>query len=288
MERRIRSVVLTDIVSVWLMVSLLGCSLAWEGISNPPLDESEMVPIVSRVLDEQLSVVQPVLEEHGEFSASARSLLQDINGRTVVDHMLAEERGESYLRFSHAVVTGARSDMVLDQAADLLPSEQFTELSSRMVSARRQFHAYAQGQVRAIPPSQRPAFMRDLQKLVTKTLVLLVAGIVYACIPKVVFWGKITAAAAVSVAAGITATTLMSIYRYYKYGEDSLSQSFQEWIVDVTTDPAASYAVAASMTTVGKAMTNGPVVAGLILVVFAIYQVMDMVKPMLKKYNFDA
>jgi hypothetical protein len=178
--------------------------------------------------------------------------------------------------------------MVLDQAADLLPSEQFSELSSRMVSARRQLQSYAQDQVRAIPPSQRPAFMRDLQKLVTKTLVLLVAGIVYACIPKVVFWGKITAAAAISVAAGITATTLMSIYRYYKYGEDSLSQSFQEWIVDVTTDPAASYAVAASMTTVGKAMTNGPVVAGLILVVFAIYQVMDMVKPMLKKYNFDA
>jgi hypothetical protein len=56
----------------------------------------------------------------------------------------------------------------------------------------------------------------------------------------------------------------------------------------VTTDPSASYAVATSMITVGKTMSNGPVVTGLILVVFAIYQVMDMVKPMLKKYNFDA
>jgi hypothetical protein len=42
------------------------------------------------------------------------------------------------------------------------------------------------------------------------------------------------------------------------------------------------------MMTVGKTMGNGPVVTGLIIVVFSLYQVMDMVKPMLKKYNFDA
>jgi hypothetical protein len=35
-------------------------------------------------------------------------------------------------------------------------------------------------------------------------------------------------------------------------------------------------------------MTKGPVVTGLIIAVFAIYQVIDMVKPMLKKYNFNA
>ena len=67
-----------------------------------------------------------------------------------------------------------------------------------------------------------------------------------------------------------------------------MSQSFQEWIIDVTTDPSAAFAIATSMMTVGKTMTNGPVVTGLIIVVFSIYQVMDMVKPMLKKYNFNA
>ncbi|NLA92030.1 MAG: hypothetical protein GX842_01135 [Spirochaetales bacterium] len=130
--------------------------------------------------------------------------------------------------------------------------------------------------------------MRDLQKLVTKTLVLMVAGIVYACIPNVIFWGKITAAAAISVAAGIVATSVMSIYRYYKYDSESLSSSFQDWLVDVTTEPAASFAVATSMITVGKTMSSGPVVTGLIIIVFSIYQVMDLVKPMLKKYNFNA
>jgi hypothetical protein len=118
--------------------------------------------------------------------------------------------------------------------------------------------------------------------------VLLVAGIVYACIPNVIFWGKVTAAAAISVAAGIVATTVMSIYRYYKYDNESLSSSFQDWLTDVTTEPAAAFAVATSMISVGKTMTTSPVVTGLIIIVFSIYQVMDLVKPLLKKYNFNA
>ena len=288
MEHRRRRIVLTDLVSIWLMVSLLGCSLAWEPVVNPSVSETLMVPVVARVLDEQLAVVAPVLEEHGEISLARRSLLGETKGIDVVERMLTEQQGADYLRFSHAVATGASSEEVLAEAANLLPDEQFSALSARMVSTQRALGSIAMDQVRSLPPSQRPAFMRDLQKLVTKTLVLMVAGIVYACIPTVVFWGKVTAAAAISVAAGITATTIMSIYRYYQYGEGTLAQSFQEWIIDVTTDPAAAYAVAASMTTIGKTMTNGPVVTGLIIVVFALYQVMDLVKPMLKKYNFDA
>jgi len=141
---------------------------------------------------------------------------------------------------------------------------------------------------RTLPPNQRAAFMRDLQKLVTKTVVLLVAGIVYACIPDVVFWGKVSAAAAIAVASGIVATTVFSIYRFYTYSADEMAVSFQEWITDVTTDPAASFAVASSMMAVGKTMANGPVVTGLVIAVFSIYQVMDLLKPMLRKYNFGA
>lgn len=278
----------TGIISVWLMISLMGCSLAWEPVSNPAIDEQQMVPVMARVLDEQLAVVEPVLSEHGELAGATRNILQQADGETIVQHVLGEEQGTEYLRFSYAVATGLTTEQLLAEAQALLPHETYEELSSRTLAIERRLRSSAELQSRAIPPSQRPAFLRDLQKLVTKTLVLMVAGIVYACIPKVVFWGKIAAAAAISVAAGITATTLMSIYRYYKYGDQSLSQSFQEWIVDVTTDPAASYAVATSMTTVGKTMANGPVVTGLIIVVFSIYQVMDLVKPMLKKYNFDA
>ncbi|MGE0074934.1 MAG: hypothetical protein AB7S52_06880 [Sphaerochaetaceae bacterium] len=285
---RRRSIVLTNVVSLWLIVSLLGCSLAWEPGVNPQLDEKEIVPIVARVVEEQLAVVQPVLDEHGVLSDTTRSLAGSASGTVIVEHMLQEEMGSDYLRFCHAVASGADPSVLLGEAEGLMPQEAYTELSARMSTTERAMLSFGEAQSRAIPPSQRPAFMRDLQKLITKTLVLMIAGIVYACIPNIVFWGKITAAAAVSVAAGVAATTIMSIYRYYKYGDESLSVSFQEWIVDVTTDPGAAYAIATSMMTVGKTMTNGPVVTGLILVVFSIYQVMDMVKPLLKKYNFNA
>lgn len=287
MRRRIHCVMSNTLV-LWTIVSLLGCSLAWEPNQNPMLTDEEMVPLVARVIDEQMSIVQPILTEHGELSVSSSRLAGDDDGDTIVNRMLDEEQGSDYLRFCHTVASGADSDMVLDSAASLIPENEMEELSANMQRAKRSFAVYAETQSRAIPPNQRPEFMRDLQKLVTKTLVLMVAGIVYACIPKTMFWGKVTAAAAIAVAAGVTATTILSIYRYYQYGEDSASQSFQEWIVDVTTDPSASYAVATSMMTVGKTLNNGPVVTGLIIVVFSIYQVMDMVKPMLKKYNFDA
>ncbi len=286
--RKKMHVVLTNVLVVWTVVSLLGCSLSWQPMGNPTVSEDEMIPVVARVVEQQMEIVQPVLEEHGEFGQSIRTVASDASGRDIVAGMLEEEQGSDYLAFSHAVATGTDSARVLAAAERLVPEEDFTELSSRVAQVKRSFAEYGEIQSRALPPSQRPAFMRDLQKLLTKTLVLMVAGIVYACMPNTIFWGKITAASAIAVAAGVTATTLLAIYRYYKYGENSASQSFQEWIVDVTTDPTAAYAVATSMMTVGKTMANGPVVTGVILVVFSIYQVMDMVKPMLKKYNFDA
>ena len=54
----------------------------------------------------------------------------------------------------------------------------------------------------------------------------------------------------------------------------------------VTTEPELSYALAASMIATGETLKRGPVVTGIILCVFAIYNVIDMLKPMLKKYNF--
>jgi len=280
----------TDLVCFVVIVSLVGCSMAWEPAVNPTVDDDALVPVVARVIDEQWSVVAPVLEEElaGDGQACARGAWENADGTTVVQNMLAEENGSEYLRFCHAVAVGSDSAAVIEMASGLLPEEEFAGFQGQLAETERTMRAFGEEQSRDLPPSQRAPFMRDLQKLVTKTLVLMVAGIVYACIPDVVFWGKVTAASAIAVAAGVVATTVLSIYRYYQYSSDSLSTSFQEWIVDVTTDPAAAYAVATSMMNVGKTMNNGPVVTGLILVVFSIYQVIDMVKPMLKKYNFNA
>ena len=77
----------------------------------------------------------------------------------------------------------------------------------------------------------------------------------------------------------------MSIWRYYQFG-GSIDESFGEWLTSVTTEPELSYALAASVIAVGNTLKRGAVVTGIIICVFALYNVVDMVKPMLAKYNF--
>ncbi len=114
---------------------------------------------------------------------------------------------------------------------------------------------------------------------------LFTAGVVYACIPKLVFWGKVSAATAIAVATGVVASSVMSIWRYYQFG-GAADQAFGEWLTSVTTEPELSYALAASVMAVGNSLKRGPVVTGIIICVFALYNVVDMVKPMLSTYNF--
>ncbi len=281
--------VFTSAISLYVIISMVGCTIAWEGKANTSFSPKDIMDPVAALVDEQYRTVEPVLREHDEafrFLSRSRGTVSD--GHEIVLRMLEEPNGEEYLAFSYALLTADSSEEVIAQAESLITPEEYQSLLEEVSRARAHFDSLSRVVQRDLPPSQKAPFLRDLQKLLTKTIVLMVAGIVYAAIPGVVFWGKVTAAAAVSVAAGVVATTFMSLYRYYTLDEDSMAESFQDWIVDVTTDPSASYAVAASLITVGKTMGNGPVVTGLIVLVFSLYNVLDMVKPMLKKYNFNA
>ncbi len=282
--------IITKGLCVLLVISLIGCEVGWDQQVNPVVTDGVLLPAVARVIDEQWTVVAPYLEE--ELSARGLEMGSSLDrvphGAEVVELMLEEESGRDYLQFCYSIAVGEDSAAVLAAARAILPKEEYDALRLKVDETERNARSLGLEESRTLPPNQRAAFMRDLQKLVTKTVVLLVAGIVYACIPDMVFWGKVSAAAAIAVASGIVATTVFSLYRFYTYSADSMAISFQEWITDVTTDPAASFAVASSMMAVGKTMANGPVVTGLVIAVFSIYQVMDLLKPMLKKYNFGA
>jgi hypothetical protein len=283
-----RKKVLTSIVALYTIISMIGCSIAWEHLPNGEFSTEDYIEPVAQAVEQQWDVVKEVFKENEVITQRMRSIGESIDGKQVISSMLEEEGGPQYLKFSHALVTGEDSTELLAHAKELISDEDYQQLEENIDQTTAKIRSFGESEIRALPPSQRAPFMRDLQKLVTKTIVLLVAGIVYAAIPDMVFWGKVTAAAAVSVAAGVVATTILALYRYYETDESSLTQSFEQWIVDVTTDPSAAYAMAKSIITVGKTMKNGAVVTGLILVVFAIYQVLDMVKPMLKQYNFNA
>ena len=134
--------------------------------------------------------------------------------------MLEEESGRDYLQFCYSIAVGEDSAAVLAAARAILPKEEYDALRLKVDETERNARSLGLEESRTLPPNQRAAFMRDLQKLVTKTVVLLVAGIVYACIPDMVFWGKVSAAAAIAVASGIVATTVFSLYRFYTYSAD--------------------------------------------------------------------
>lgn len=291
MKDRITTVAVTTFVRkcvcLALIVSLTGCNLGWNRTSVPKISDKELLPTMARVIDEQLEVVMPYIEDDlgADVSRALRSV--DLDGDAIVDYTLDEQLGREYLEFGYAVSTTEDAQQVIDYARTLLPAEEFSVLEGKVSEARSLMLDRGDEMARALPPHQRQAFMKDLQKLVTRSIVLLAAGIVYACIPTTVFWGKITAAAAIAIAAGIVATTIMSIWRYYEFNMDP-DVAFEDWLKSVTTEPETAYALAASVIAMGTTLKRGPIVTGLILGVFAIYNVVDMVKPMLKKYNFNA
>lgn len=264
-----------------LIIPLSGCSLAMEAQSKARISDEQLLPAVSLMIEQQKEVVWPYLEEEMERNLCSRS----VSGTEVVAQTMEEQNGRQYLEFCYAVGSGADIEQVVSFADGLLDETQQAELEAQLQDVKNRLLAKTEVLSRTLAPSQRADFWKDMQKLVTRTLVLFTAGVVYACIPATVFWGKISAATAISVAAGVVASTVMTIWRYYQFG-GSLDQTFGEWLTDVTTEPELSYALAASVIAVGNTLKRGPVVTGIIICVFALYNVLDMVKPMLEKYNF--
>ncbi|MBQ0072117.1 MAG: hypothetical protein KBS81_09755, partial [Spirochaetales bacterium] len=140
--------------------------------------------------------------------------------------------------------------------------------------------------VRSLNAKQREEFYNDLRSLVVKSVVLLTSAIVYAFIPKTIFWGKVSAATAVSVSAGVVASTLVTIVEWADVDTVQSETSFSDWLTSVTIDPFTNWALAQGVINAQAAVSESPITAALILGVFAIYNVIESAKVMLEKYNF--
>lgn len=275
---------LNAVVAILLIIPISGCTMGLEMKKKQQITQEQLLSGVSQMLDAQKETVWPFLSE--ELESLSRSLAP--SGDEIVRNTLTEELGLEYLEFCYIVGNGETQedlDLVVSYANSLLDKEGQEELERALIQAREILMSEAGDLARRLAPSQRVAFWKDMQKLVTRTLVLFTAGVVYACIPTLVFWGKITAAAAIAIAAGIVSETVMSIWRYYQFGGD-VDDAFGDWLKAVTTEPELSYALTASVMAVGNTLKRGPVVTGILICVFALYNVIDIVKPMLKQYNF--
>ena len=99
--------------------------------------------------------------------------------------------------------------------------------------------------------------------------------------------GAEVAACAISVGAGLVAISIMSLYEYFRFGTGE-GKTFEDWFKDLLKIPQADFALTATVTSITEAMGVSPVVTGIIICVFALYNVVDLVRAMIKTYNFEA
>jgi len=276
-----------------LIVSIAGCSLVDSPLRSRSGITEMMKSEMSKVVIDQWGIIEPQLaaesDEEGVAGGSKGRggvgvSFESINPEDVIAEMLKEDMGEDYLSFFHAAAVSGDADTVLAKAKELLPEDVYEELLSDADSARRSLTLVMEDGSRELKDEFREDFMRDMQQLITRSVVLLAAGVVYAFLPKFFFWGKISAAAAVSVAAGAVAVTVMSIWRFYEFGGE-VGVSFEEWLKEVAVEPQASYALGASVISMATTMEISPVCCGIVLAVFAIFQAVDMLRTMIDVYE---
>ena len=232
------------------------------------------------MIDENLSIVR----EYIDADLPEMQELASADGYHVATRAMEEENGEEYLEFCLETSSFNTAEDVFAAAEGLAPQAELDKIRKQVEDAETRLYAVARGTVRFMSPEQQEAFYDDLKKLVIKSAVLLTAAIVYAFVPNMIFWGKIAAASAVAIAAGVLTTSIMAIAEYYRTGD--LTATFEEWLEDVTTEPTASWLLAASMISIGTSLNRSPVLTGIILAVFTLFNVVNDVKPMLEKYDF--
>ena len=269
-------------VSVLMIIAILVVSCTMPQ-SPGAVSASALVSASGRAIDMYLDEVREFVED----DLPVRGLLDGMDGYDIAERVMAEEMGREYLGFVVSSSDYSDPEEVFAAARPLAPAEELEEAREKVKEAEERLFREAEGIMRVLTPSQREAFHQDLTKLVIKSAVLLTAAIVYAFVPDVILWGKVAAAAAVAIAAGITAASIMAVIEYYNTGKDA-GQTFENWLENVTTEPFVYWGIASSMMGISQSLGRGPVVTAIIIGIFTIYGIADDVKPMLEKYNFTA
>lgn len=277
---KVARIYLDKAVALVLIAATLAVSCALPRTGLGGIDASALTSAAGRVIDENLSIVR----EYIDADLPEMQELASTDGYHVATRAMEEENGEEYLEFCLETSSFNTADDVFAAAEGLAPQAELDKIRKQVKDAETRLYAVARGTARFMSPEQQEAFYDDLKKLVIKSAVLLTAAIVYAFVPNMIFWGKIAAASAVAIAAGVLTTSIMAIAEYYRTGD--LTATFEEWLEDVTTEPTASWLLAASMISIGTSLNRSPVLTGIILAVFTLFNVVNDVKPMLEKYDF--
>ena len=291
-DKHLGKFVFNQLVCLLLLVSIVACNMNFTPSFKSSISDEEMKPAVAKVIDAQMDCIKDSLDEdlRESIDNGTGKGTGPMTGAQIVELTMTETGGKDYLDFCYAVdVSQATLDTepVMSTAQCVLSKEDYNRLNSQVDELEKSMTEKGLIYAKGLPLDQQEAFYKDLKVLVTRAIVLLVAGIVYACVPKLVFWGKISAAAAISVGAGLVALSIMSLYEYYEYGLEE-DMTFEEWFKELIKIPQADFALTTTVTSMAEAMGMGPVVTGIIICVYGIYNVTGLVRNMMNTYNFDA
>lgn len=260
------------------LATLFSCTLDASAVKT--VSEREMSSRVARMIDETMaqmmdsSVAEFLTPEQVAELEAVKDSTQGLDGRSIVSRMLEEEQGEEVLSYSYTMITSDDVDEILASARPLVGEVEYGKLVQQVDEIEaRAMEAY-EGASRAMSGEQQKKFYKELQGLVTKAVVLLTAALVYALIPNVMVWGKVSAACVAAVCAGVLASGVMAIvgYKTVDKGEDF---DFLTWLKSVGEDAYAEWAIASSVIATSAAAGKSPVITALILAALALYQCFD-------------
>ena len=271
------------VVSLLITSTLISCSPNLAGPSGIP--QEDVVRVSARVIEKEYDRVRSALIESGEYSEEDFASFGELDGESVVRGAL-ENGNEDVLNFLYSTCEGKSTGEILQNAKPLLSDSSYKELEAKVRELEEKAGEWGEEISRGLAPSQKEEFYKDLRSMVVKTVVLLTAAIVYALMPKTMFWGKVSAATAVSVAAGVVTSAFITLVEWSDEDLKYSDKSFDTWLSDISVEPFADWALAQGVLNTQMAATNNPVTSALVLGVFALYHIGDNAKTLLKKYNW--
>ena len=271
------------LASVLILSTLVSCTPVLSGPSG--LRMEKVVSLTTRVIDEEYDAVRSAMIENGEYSEEEFLSYGKVDGESVVRGVL-DSGGEKVLEFLYSTCEGKDTKEILSYAKPLLTVDAYLELETKVKEIEEKAGEWGERNSRGLAPSQKEEFYKDLRSMVVKTVVLLTAAVVYALMPKTMFWGKVSAATAVSVAAGVVTSAFITLVEWSDEDLKYSDKNFDAWLSDISVEPFADWALAQGVLNTQMAATNNPVTSALVLGVFALYHIGDDAKTLMKKYNW--
>ena len=272
---------------VWILIVTIFLSSCTPQLSSTvEISKEKLMSESTRLINECYDDVRTILIDEGEYTTEDFVSHGIADGETLVRAVAKEENGDELLELVCLSDNAQDVDSVLAVATKFISHDEYKELEKKSQEIEQYFSTEGEKIARSLNPKEKEKFYKDLRSVTVKSVVLLTAAIVYACIPKVMFWGKISAASAVSIAAGVVASTLITIIEWSDKDLQQDQEAFKKWLDNVTEEPVAAWALAQGVINTQAAISTNYVTGALVLFVFSIYHISDGTKKLLKEYNW--